>query len=217
MAKRIGRFHVLTDFFYQQRFSHADLARMAVEGGADTIQFRQKHGDIRHRLREARRAAGCCTPGDTTFIVNDDLPIVLATGAAGVHLGQSDFPVEEARRILGPDLIIGATASTPDQARRARDLGADYIGFGPVYATASKANPEPVKGVRGLARACEAVEIPVIAIAGITAERVRAVMEAGAWGVAVMTAVTAAEDPVAAARAFRMAIDDMLRPARASA
>src|SRR5690606_18464354 len=118
-----------------------------------------------------------------------------------------DFPVAEARRILPTEYIIGATAANVSEAERAWRDGATYIGFGPVYFTMSKANPSAVTGVDGLARVCAAIPIPVIAIAGITAERVDEVMDAGAHGIAVMSAVTNAEDPAEATREIREALD----------
>ena len=206
-ARAIGRLHVLTDYHFQQRFAHAEMARLAIEGGAEVVQFRQKHGGVRHQLYEAVRASAVCRERGVPLLINDRLDVMLAAQAAGVHLGQEDLPVSAARRILGPEVIVGATATTAEQARRAADEGADYVGFGPVYTTGSKANPAAVKGLRGLAEVCRAVAIPVVGIAGITPERVRPVLEAGAHGVAVMTAITTARDPRAATARFRRAID----------
>jgi len=206
----IGRLHVLTDFVFQQRRSHAEIAALAIAGGADTIQFRQKTGAVRDRYVEAVRAAAVCRADGVPLIVDDHLDLALAVGAAGVHLGQLDLPVEAARRVLG-DAVIGATVTTTAQARDAEAAGASYLGFGPVFPTQSKRNPASVKGLDGLAAVCAAVAIPVIAIAGITPERVAPVIEAGAHGVAVMTAVTTAADPQAAAAAFRHALADALR------
>lgn len=205
----IGRLHVLTDYHFQQRFSHAELARLAIAGGADTIQFRQKTGTIRHQLHQAEATAACCREAGCTLLIDDDVALALATGADGVHLGQTDLPVPVARRLLGSDATIGATASTVDEAVRAWREGADYIGFGPVFPTRSKANPASVKGLHGLRAVCRAVPIPVIAIAGITHARVRDVLAQGAYGVAVMTAVTTAPDPAAATALFRRALDEV--------
>lgn len=204
---RVGRLHVLTDFHFQQRFSHADLARLALRGGADVIQFRQKMGTVRHQLHEARRVAAVCRDFGATLLIDDRLDLTLAVVADGTHLGQTDFPIADARRILGPDAILGATATTLVQARKAEADGADYIGFGPVFPTHSKMNPASVKGLEGLATTCASVSIPVIAIAGITAERIADVLAAGAYGVAVMTAITCSPDPEAATRQFRAALD----------
>lgn len=204
---QIGRLHVLTDYHFQQRYSHAELARLAIEGGADTIQFRQKTGPIRHRLVDARRAATVCGENEIPLLIDDLIDITLAVGAEGVHLGQDDFPVDAARSILGPERIIGATATTLDQALRAQKLGANYIGFGPVYPTRSKDNPAPVKGLEGLAAVCRAVDLPVIAIAGMTPSRSRQAIYAGAHGVAVMTGISLADNPCVATRRYRKEID----------
>ena len=203
----VGRLHVLTDFVFQQRRSHAEIARLAASGGADTVQFRHKGGTVRDRYVEALRTAQACRAAGISLIVDDHLDLALAVGAAGVHLGQFDLPVEAARRVLGDGVVIGATVTTAAQAREAEAAGASYLGFGPVFPTGSKRNPEPVKGLEGLAAACAAVAIPVIAIAGITPERVRPALEAGAHGVAVMTAISTASDPTAATAAFRAEID----------
>ena len=206
-AARIGRLHVLTDFFFQQRFSHAELAELAIRGGADTIQFRDKSRWIRHKLHGARRTADVCRRAGVPCLVDDHLDLALVVGADGVHLGQEDLPVDAARSILGPDAVIGATVKTIDEARTAEALGADYLGFGPVYPTRSKANPAAVRGLWTLEQVCRAVTIPVIAIAGITERRIPEVLDAGAHGVAVLSAVSTAPDPEAATRALRDAID----------
>lgn len=206
----IGRLHVLTDFVFQQRFSHAGLAARAIAGGADTIQFRQKSGPIRAHLYEAERTATVCLEAGVPLIIDDDLALAQAVGAAGVHLGQDDLLVSIARRILGPDAVVGATVTTVRQAREAEAAGASYLGFGPVYPTRSKRNPASVKGLDGLRAVCEAVSIPVIGIAGMTLERVASVLGAGAHGLAVMTAITTADDPEAATAAFRQAIDSVV-------
>lgn len=203
----IGRLHVISDFYLQQHLSHADLAARAIEGGADVIQFRQKRGGIRNKLIEARKLKAVCDEADVPLIINDHLNIAQAVGA-GVHLGQDDFPIEAAREVLGPNVIIGATATTAEQARRAYEAGADYIGFGPVFVTQTKFNRSSIKGLEGLAAACEAVPIPVIAIAGITSDRVAATLEAGAHGVAVLSAVATADSPHRATARIRAALDD---------
>ena len=204
---KIGRFHVITDFHFQQRFSHHELARMAIEGGADTIQFRQKTGPIRHKLHAARRTAEICDELNTPLIVDDHLDLMLAIDAEGVHLGQTDFPVSEARKIVGPDKIIGATANTVKAAFAASRQGPDYIGFGPIYPSRSKASVAPTQGLDALKEVCSGVSQPVIAIAGITVENVEEVLAAGAHGIAVLSAVSTQKDPFSAARAFREAIE----------
>lgn len=209
-AMPIGRLHVLTDFHFQQRFSHAELARLAVAGGAATIQFRQKTGSVRDLLASLHPTVAVCHEASVPLLVDDHLALALAVEADGVHLGQDDLPTAEARAVLdgctGRTRLLGATATTVDQARAAEAAGADYIGFGPVFPTQSKASPASVKGLTGLEAVCAAVQIPVIAIAGITPERVHPVLDAGAHGVAVMTAISTAEDPQSATAAFHEAI-----------
>ncbi|MDA0875439.1 MAG: thiamine phosphate synthase [Bacteroidetes bacterium] len=203
----VGRLHVLTDFTFQQRHSHAHLAELAIRGGADTIQFRQKEGAIRDILANAHAVATVCRAHGVPLLVDDRVDVALAVGADGVHLGQTDMPLADARRVLGPEAIIGITAPTPALARAAQAGGADYIGFGPVFATRSKANPLSVRGLEGVLEVSNEVGIPIIGIAGITATRAPDVIRAGAHGVAVMTAISCAADPEDAARQFRSAID----------
>ena len=204
---RIGRLHILTDYHFQQRHSHAELARLAILGGADTIQFRQKFGLIRHRFAAAKATADVCLTTKTTLIIDDDITLTLAVGASGVHLGVNDFPVLHARNLIGDHLLIGASATSLDQAVIAQEEGADYVGFGPVFPTRSKANPASVKGLKALSEVCAALTIPVIAIAGVTVDRVEAILDSGAHGVAVMTAVTNAADPQSASAAIREKVE----------
>ncbi len=203
----IGRLHVLTDYHLQQEHDHAELAELSISGGADTIQFRQKEGFIRDKLHEAQRVRDICGDHETLLIIDDFIDIALAVEADGVHLGQMDFPVDAARSAVGPDMIIGATVTKRVQAEQAAAEGADYLGFGPVFPTDSKNNPASVKGLRGLERTCMAVDIPVIAIGGIGKDNIRTVLETGAHGAAVLSAVVLAADPTAAARELRSEID----------
>ena len=206
----IGRLHVLTDTTCQQRRTHAELAQRAVRGGADVVQFRQKDGTVREKLRAAHAAAEACAQADVPLLINDHVDIALAVDAAGVHLGQDDFPIAEARKVLGPGAVIGATATTAAQAQAAEADGASYVGFGPVFPTRSKANPASVKGLEGLSHACRATTLPVIAIAGITPERVSACLKAGAHGVAVLSGIAGADEPEQAARRYRTALQGAL-------
>lgn len=207
LKQHVRQLHVLTDFHYQQRFAHADLTRLACDGGANVIQFRQKHGSIRMIFQACRDARAECAQHDALFIVNDRLDLALAVDADGLHVGQNDLPAHIVRAVLGPDRILGVTATTVEQAVRAERDGADYIGFGPVFQTNSKDNPASVKGLPAVREAADAVRIPVIAIAGMTPERVASAVHHGAHGIAVMSAVTNATDPQEATRRFREALD----------
>ena len=208
-APTVGRLHVLTDFHFQQRRPHAELARLAAAGGADTVQFRHKTGSARDRLANLRPTVAACRAAGVPCLVDDHLDLALAAGADGVHLGALDLPVADARAVLDRwgGGLVGATATTAAEARAAEAAGADYVGFGPVFPTGSKASPASVKGLAGLARACAAVAVPVVAIAGVTPARVGPCLDAGAWGVAVMTAVTTAPDVEAATARLREAVD----------
>ena len=205
---KVGRLHVLTDFLFQQEFAHDILAQLAIEGGADVIQFRQKAGTIRHKLHSAKRTAFICKKSGTQLIIDDHLDIMQAVDAQGVHLGRTDFPVADARQVLGKDKLIGCTANSLKEVIEGAEAGADYIGYGPIYYSDSKANLASIQGLDGLKKACQLVDIPVIAIAGITADRIQEVLETGAYGVAIMSAISTANDPSAATRAFKDGIDD---------
>ncbi|MDE0301298.1 MAG: thiamine phosphate synthase [Candidatus Poribacteria bacterium] len=198
--KRIGVLHVITDTTVQSRFTHAQLAEMAIEGGADTVQFRQKTGTTRDLLEAAQDAQAVCTQHAVPLIVNDRADIALAVGAAGVHFGQDDLPISIGRNLFPQNSIIGASARTEEKILKAISEGADYIGFGPIRQTSSKPDAEAPKGLDALSRMCKIARCPVIAIGGITVEDVFNVIRAGAHGVAVISAVCGAPDPLAATR-----------------
>ncbi len=198
--KPTGRLHVLTDTVIQERFSHVDLAGMAVAGGADVIQFRQKHGSTRSLIETARQMKAVCRAANAVFIVNDRIDVALASEADGVHLGQEDFPIRLARELLGPDRIIGGSASTPDEATACAKDGADYIGYGPVFPTTSKEDAGPACGLEGIKLVSGSIDVPVIAIGGISFENAAKVMESGATGIAVISSVCCDIQPEEAAR-----------------
>lgn len=174
-----------------------DTTRALLDVGAPLVQVRTKDVDDRARLEAAKAVVDAARAAGAVCLVNDRVDVALAAGADGVHVGAADLPPVVARRLLGPVAIVGATCRNAEQARRAEADGASYVGVGPVYATSTKtALPEPM-GPGGVARVAAAVNIPVIAIAGVTAANAGAVLDAGAWGVAVVGAVYGAEDPVA--------------------
>lgn len=205
-----GRLHVLTDTDLQDRLSHREIAQHAIAGGADCIQFRQKEGSTRALIAQARDVADLCRRKGVPLIINDRIDVAIAADAAGVHLGQDDFPISLARELLGPDRIVGGSAGNLEEARAAERAGADYVGFGAVYGTRSKQDASAPQGLARLAEVAEALEIPVVAIGGIGLEQVTEVMGTGAHGLAVLEAVTLAEDPEGAARRMRAAIDAIL-------
>ena len=203
----VGRLHVITDFHFQQKWTHAGLATQAAMGGADVVQFRHKSRSDRHIHHAAKATAEALAGSRTRLIIDDHLALAIVLGADGVHLGQNDLPAETARAAVTGGFQIGVTAPTVDLARRAESDGADYIGYGPIFRTRSKSNPGSEKGLDLLATVSSAVSIPVIAIGGITPANTAAVMQAGAHGVAVMTAISLAPDPASATAEFRTIID----------
>ncbi len=175
------------------------LAEALIAGaGATVLQVRLKPATTAAILAASRRAREVTRRLGAMLVINDRVDVALAVGADGVHLGQDDLPLEAARRIA-PGLVIGI--STHSLAQVAAGQGADYLGFGPVYATVTKANPDPVRGVDRLAAAVQASKIPVIAIGGITPARAAEVARTGAAGVCAISAVNAAADVAAAGRA----------------
>jgi len=205
--KQIGKLHILTDTVLQSRFSHMEITRLAIVGGADTIQYRQKSGSTRKMIEIARNMKRLCSEADVTFIVNDRLDVAIAAEADGVHLGQDDFPIPMARELLGEGRIIGGSAATLDDARKCLSEGADYVGFGPVYPTSSKDDAGPVSGIDILKKVVEIIPLPIIAIGGVDAENIPDVMRAGACGIAVISAVCCKDDPEEATRSLYQALN----------
>ncbi len=205
--ERVGRLHVITDVTVQSRFAHEELAEMACAGGADVIQLRDKQLGIEAFTAVARRVREICARHEVTFIVNDRVEAAREIGADGVHLGRADASISEVRAILGADTIIGASTGSVGDALAAGNNGADYVGFGHIFPTTSKVKSTPPVGVGGLVDLCSYVNVPVIAIGGITAENALEVLRAGAHGIAVIAAVCTASDPRAATARLREAVD----------
>lgn len=196
MSGGLGRLHVLTD----ARGGPAALAvvERAVSAGAPVVQVRAKNCTDRVLHDFAGAVVDICAGTGTTCLVNDRIDVALAVGADGTHLGADDLPVAAARKVAGPGHLIGGTAREPVRARQLVAEGVDYLGVGPAYATTTKAGlPDPL-GAAGVAAVARAVDVPVIAIGGVTAARVPELLDAGVWGVAVVGAVTGAPDPGAA-------------------
>ena len=190
MTLHVPKLHVIAD--------SASLADWALRGGAPAVQVRIKGSSDAAVLAECEQIVAAAHEAQAVVIVNDRADIALAVDADGVHGGADDLPVPVLRRILGPDALVGGTARDPDAALRHQADGASYVGVGPVYSTATKDGlPEPL-GPAGVERVVAAVDIPVIAIAGVTASRIPELLDAGAHGVAVIGAVAHAPDPVAA-------------------
>lgn len=186
-----------------ERHGYIDGAEAALRGGCRWIQLRMKDEPDESVIAAGRQLAPLCRAAGATFIIDDHVALVDSVGADGVHLGKNDMPVAEARRILGPDRIIGATANTFDDIAAAVASGADYIGLGPFRFTETKKRLSPILGLEGyrdiMARCRRAgYSIPVVAIGGITPEDIEAIMATGVSGIALSGTILRAADPAAA-------------------
>ena len=193
-----------------------DLTRMVVAGGATLIQLRDKHGATRQMIEEARAIKAALAGTGVALVVNDRVDVAQIAGADGVHVGQEDMRVEDARWLLGPNAIIGLSVKTVALANAAPLEHLDYVGVGGVYATTSKDTPDKPIGVDGLREIVAAFRarkhsLPICGIAGIEAANAAPVIEAGADGVAVISALSMKPDPEAAARELRGVVDAALK------
>jgi thiamine-phosphate pyrophosphorylase len=198
----------------------ADLAGL-IDGGATLVQLRDKVGSTHAMVETARAIRSRLAPLGVPFLVNDRADVAFAAGADGVHLGQDDMAVEDARRLLGPHAVIGLSIKTLEQAARAPIEHLDYVCIGGVFATASKDNPDPPIGLAGLHAILARMrdrdpDLPIGAIAGIDASNAGAVIEAGADGIAVISALSLARDPQAAARDLRAIVEAALAKRQAA-
>lgn len=184
---KINFLYLITDTALA-RISHTQIVRKALSAGVRTIQLREKNMSKKDFYKEAAAIMEIVKRQGARLIVNDYVDIAKAIDADGVHLGQDDMPAEEARRVLGSKKIIGISTHNQAQAVRAEEAGADYIGFGPVFETATKDSGKP-KGIAGLRRIRRRIRIPVVAIGGITWENVSMVRESGADACAVISGI----------------------------
>jgi thiamine-phosphate pyrophosphorylase len=179
----------------------------AVAGGVTMVQLREKHASTREFLDKARALQAILQPQGVPLLINDRVDIALAVNAAGVHLGQSDMPCHVARQLLGPEAIIGLTVDTDEQAVATESMDADYLGVGPVFETSTKPDHSPVLGVDGFTRRRALSSRPCVAIGSVRAEHAHTLLDAGADGLAVVSALCAAGDPRQAARELREAVE----------
>ncbi|HEU5233757.1 MAG TPA: thiamine phosphate synthase [Terriglobales bacterium] len=163
-----------------------EFANEVTAGGATLIQLREKHASAREILRIARELRRVL-PENVRLILNDRADLCVAAGVSGVHVGQDDLPPDAARRIVGPERILGISTHNPEQVKVGDESSADYVAVGPVFSTSSKENPDPIIGLEGVKRARALTQKPLVAIGGITLENCRSVIEAGADSVAVIS------------------------------
>lgn len=177
-----------------------DVVLAAIRGGASCVQLREKDVPTRFFVEEAGRIKALLAPFRIPLIINDRLDVALAVGAEGVHVGQEDMPYEAARRLMGPEAIIGLSVETWEDVERAQLLDCDYLGVSPVFATPTKTDTKEPWGLDGLARIRAFSRHPLVGIGGLHAGNAEAAVLAGADAVAVVSAICAAADPFAAAR-----------------
>jgi len=194
---------VITDRSLSNGLSESEVARLAYSGGADIVQLRMKGSDGKEMLEQARIIKSLSEEYAKFFIVNDRIDIALLSDADGVHLGQSDIPIEEARELLGDEKLIGISVHNVKEAKDAESRGADYISVGSVFRTSTKKDAYQDQGLDVVFTVKEAVDIPVLAIGGIGRGNIQDVIRAGADGVAVVSAVVSQKDIAAAAHELR--------------
>ena len=197
--KGMLRLYAVTDRRWEGTLSLPRQVELALQGGTTMVQFREKHLQGAEKEALARELLVLCRSYGVPLIINDDAELAKKVGADGVHVGQSDLAAQEARRILGPQAIIGVTARTVEQARAAQAAGADYLGSGAVFGTSSKSDARPLSREE-LRAICAAVTIPVVAIGGIHAGNVLALCGCGQAGVAVIGGIFGQPDIRQAAR-----------------
>lgn len=183
------------------RYGYVDGARLALEGGCRWVQLRMKEATEAEFMAAAAEIGRLCKEHGATFVLDDHVEWVEKTGADGVHLGKNDMPIDEARKILGNDKIIGGTANTFEDVERLYRLGADYIGCGPFRFTTTKKNLSPVLGLEGYQHIVDqmkshGINLPIVAIGGILESDIKSILATGVSGIAVSGGILNAENPV---------------------
>ena len=208
---QIRGLYAIVDNTLTPHLSHPELAEKVLQGGARIIQLRVKppapasgKPTLSHRelLETAKTIRNLTRHYKASLIINDQADIALAAEADGLHLGQDDLPLSEARRILGENKVIGISTHSLEEAERAWKEGADYIGFGPVFTTETKGESLSPRGAESLKQVVDAIDLPIIAIGGINEKNIGEVIEAGANGAAIISSITTAEDITEKTRLF---------------
>lgn len=202
VSNKIRGLYAIIDNSLRPSVTNKEIAESTLAGGAKILQLRGKGLSARELLGQAREIRKITLKADAVFIVNDRADIALLSDADGVHLGQDDLPISAARKILGKDRMIGISTHNIEQALAAESKGADYIGFGPIFGTTTKADAEEAKGLEALQEVKNSVKIPVVAIGGINLENIEKVMRTGTYCAAVISAVVKADNIEDATRRF---------------
>lgn len=198
--------YLVTDRGLSMGRATVDIVRAAVAGGATCVQLREKSCGTREFMAEARAVHEALAGTGVPLIINDRVDVALAVGAEGVHLGQTDMHISDARWLTGPDMIIGISAECVEDALRAQAEGADYVGISPVFSTPTKTDTAPPLGLEGVAAVRAAVSLPLVGIGGIGPANASAIIRAGCDGVAVVSAIVSAADPGRASRELKSII-----------
>lgn len=199
--------YLVTDRGLARGRSTLEIVQAAVNGGVTCVQLREKDCSTREFIEQALTIKHFLDTRQVPLIINDRLDVALAVAADGIHLGQTDMPLESARKIAGPSMLIGISAESVQDAVEAETGGADYLGVSPVYATPTKTDTAPPLGLEGLREIRQRVKIPLVAIGGLNSANAAEAIRNGADGIAVVSAVVAAADPCAAAINLKHLID----------
>lgn len=191
---KIAGLYTFADTTYCPQMTHAELAMALLQGGAKIIQLRAKNKTPAEVLRVAREIVSLKKNHDFIFIINDHASVCVEADADGVHVGQGDMPVSEARKIVGPNKIVGLSTHSVEQARAAQSLPVDYIGLGGIFPTQTKPTGHPVLGVEVLSQVVKLSRVPVVAIGGINATNFQAVLSTGVASIAIVSAINGAGD-----------------------
>lgn len=202
------RLYAVTDRAWVGKLTLPQQVEAALKGGVTCVQLREKQLDEGDFFNEALEIQKICQYYHVPFLLNDNVPLALRCGADGVHVGQDDMSAKEARRILGADKIIGVSAHDPDEAKKAYADGADYLGCGAMFSTATKTNVQ-VRSRETLAAVCASVPIPVVAIGGIHKQNLLSLAHCGEAGVALVSAIFAAKDIEAECRELRALVEQL--------
>lgn len=200
--------YLITDTAALEAPDFDNRMRACLENGVTLVQLREKAGSTRRMIERARRLKALCAPYHVPLIIDDRVDVALAADAAGVHVGAEDMPVAAARRLIGPDKIVGATAKTVETARLAEKDGADYLGTGAIYPTTTKV-VTVITSIETLSDVCRTVTIPVGAIGGLNADNIGILKDTGIAGICVVTALMAAADPAAETIRLRQRLTEL--------
>lgn len=200
--------YVITDANLSRGRSHREVIAAAIRGGATIVQYREKNASTRHMIDAALELRDLCRAHGVPFIVNDRVDVALAVDADGVHVGQDDMPTSLAHKLIGREQILGVSAENIEQARAAMADGADYLGVGAIFATATKPDAGEPIGIAGLLKIARVSTVPIVGIGGINTPNAASVIRAGAAGVAVVSAIVSAGDVERAARELRRIVEE---------